>query len=315
MANRVESKMRGMVAAIEDDTDFTIRLGAFRWRVHAEVLMRHSMFFKAMLDGPWTETKSDTAEVHDDSPWMFVRMLQYFYGGDFDYKHDTPSSPSFVNGGGLFVPQSTRPNPIPTISKMMTRVTMDTNFQKLKASDEQLTAAAIDAAMYFMADKYGVEHLRAYSLRSFKLHTVDSSCLKTICSEDFRTLMDQDDGLKQAVAQKIASCYDKLREQDSVWLEEWITSDAKFGLSIMDAMRGIDRPAQTSSSGAFGSSTTRASPMTSTSQRSAFSFGQSSVSQSSTVFAAPSRPSQPSAFGSSTVSTPHTTSLFGGPRP
>ncbi|KAK5954743.1 hypothetical protein OHC33_004467 [Knufia fluminis] len=232
-----DPRMHGFIAAIDDDTDFTVTVGdgAYSWRIHAELAAKHSTFFKTMIEaslsrstpsspqGAEDQSASGTNRIHanigqearkqainmqEDNPWMVARMLQFFYRGVYDFDQEPTSRGAF-----------TAPS-----------------FTRQKAVDGHLTGFEIAAAMYVVADKYGAADLKAHALRDLVILRPSGKVLVKICQSNFRDLIEGNGDLKLAIAQKIATCYAPLRKEESEWLQTWITTDPEFALLIMDSM-------------------------------------------------------------------------------
>jgi len=188
------------------------------------------------------EKRNQSAELHDDNPWMIGRMLQFFYQGSYDYKH-YPGQSLFPSPFEIQKQQPQSGSGL-TLLMVMSRAISNTHAILQKTADAQLVEMEIDAAMYIVADKYGAAKLKTYVLEKFKGRYARYDMLIKICQGDFRNLIDGSEELKAIVAEKVALYYKDLREKESDWLQNWLSSDPLFALLIMDRMKGIEWPSK-----------------------------------------------------------------------
>lgn len=164
-------------------------------------------------------------------------MIQYFYTGSYDYTHARfCRAPEF---GGPKDRLKTRGI---TLSQIMSYNNENESYTKDETADGELNTMQIDAAMYKIADKYGIPDLRKRVLQCIAIREIKYEPLVQACTGEFRHLMNRDYELKKGIAQKVADSYKKLRKHHSAWIERWIVSDPAFGLMVMDSMQKVDVP-------------------------------------------------------------------------
>ncbi|KAK5090437.1 hypothetical protein LTR05_000609 [Lithohypha guttulata] len=233
---------RVLVATLQTDTNFEIRLGTYVWRVHSDVLSKYSRFFSLVVSGNWQETQDHCVYLHDDEPWMVGRTIQFFYTGSYDY-----TQARFCKrpeNGDSTRPQSKQASSVNLSQIMQTNKHVE-NYTVDKLIDRRWSATDTDIEMYIMADKYGIAKLRNRVLNSLGDRKLDHETLIKICTTSLKMLMNRDDDLKRVIAQKVADSYKKLRRCHSEWVENWIRSDAVFGLLVLDCMEHVEEPLAT----------------------------------------------------------------------
>ena len=62
--------------------DVRLIVGDRTFNVHRNVLSAASIYFEAMFAGNLQESKSDTITIHDISPLILEKLLQFIYTGN-----------------------------------------------------------------------------------------------------------------------------------------------------------------------------------------------------------------------------------------
>ncbi|KAL1955399.1 hypothetical protein VTO42DRAFT_8619 [Malbranchea cinnamomea] len=125
-------------------SDFTITCGGRTFPAHRAIVCVQSRFFEAALDGKFAEAQSKNVTLVDEDFATVERMLSFMYTGDYqqeDVRHDSEEE---TNGE--------RPSAMST----------ETDSDKLS-----LSVGFNNVKLYVVADKYGIEPLKALAQERF----------------------------------------------------------------------------------------------------------------------------------------------------
>ncbi|KAK5948647.1 hypothetical protein OHC33_010249 [Knufia fluminis] len=185
-----KEQVDGFAGRIEDTTDFTIVLGEYKWRVHSDVVAEASSFFHSIVQGGFKvisrsiplfladadatqEENQRVLELHEETPWVFARVLQAIYWGHWKMVHDDDSD------------ICVREHFPVSIDQIMRHSTDASTYQSDKEADLEYwlydEVPWLDAVinLYRRADYYGVEALR----RNCAEQVMDSSSCNTDMNE------------------------------------------------------------------------------------------------------------------------------------
>ncbi|PGH09790.1 hypothetical protein GX51_00477 [Blastomyces parvus] len=123
-------------------SDLTISCGANRYHVHRVVVCNQSPFFAAALDKQFKEATTADVVLEEDDPELVRLMIAHFYAVDDPAEIDI-----------LWTERSEGNNDTPTVCEA--EATSATS-----ATAEQPYEALLNARLYAMGDKYGIESLR-----------------------------------------------------------------------------------------------------------------------------------------------------------
>ncbi|KAI4254860.1 MAG: hypothetical protein L6R42_007013 [Xanthoria sp. 1 TBL-2021] len=77
---------------LQDTGVVTVRVGqgkdAESWTIHRGLLIYHSPFFAAALNGSFMESKTNTVELIEDDPGAFTHFVLWLYTGKFETELD-----------------------------------------------------------------------------------------------------------------------------------------------------------------------------------------------------------------------------------
>ncbi|KAK5100738.1 hypothetical protein LTR70_001361 [Exophiala xenobiotica] len=134
----------------------TVVLKQCTWNLDANLLAEKSTLFAKIVEGDkWKENKDQSITLHDDSPWIFARVLQYVYYGRYTADPQwgsevemTPSVAEIVRGGcrGDWTEVSKQGDPV----------------MEARSKIRDVTA---NIAMYLLADKYCMTELQSQVIR------------------------------------------------------------------------------------------------------------------------------------------------------
>lgn len=228
---------------MDDDTDFTLMLGEYRWRVHVEVLTHESQFFRALLKGNWKvcsvhktlntmshirqESQEKCVELHDDEPLAVARLLQFLYAGYYCSRHlDWPG------------PHGLRTHSLLKISSCETVCCVEDRYPDTEV------CYRVDIQMLSLADKYGIPALTNLVVNRFKNHRYNViTRLKLLAEKDVQTMAERCPDFKEAVAMLVAKNFKLLREGNSykpifVSIATWLEDDFHFTTQVMEFLAG-----------------------------------------------------------------------------
>lgn len=223
-----------LLAALNDDTDLTIKLDNHTWRVHSNLMMAYSPFFEVLCNGQWKESKDRVVELHGDVPYVFARFIQFVYCQDYD--------------GNTFGDLSEDIKLYVTIEKLLGTKRPQGCSGSDQAGQRNEAFLLEHFEVYELADKYGCTDLQVFAREN-----IAKFCGRHLIGEldemlnhhdlsGWRQVIEKDEMLKEIFAQIFAYNYRRMRnvveeEYPSVreWLQ-WLEEDKTFCLMVMDAM-------------------------------------------------------------------------------
>lgn len=222
--------------ALNDDTDLTIKLDCFTWRVDGDVLARKSGFFQKICDGNnWKESNERVVTLHDDNPAMAARLLQFLYAGDYCYHIDDVA----VGGQPLIRTSLTSIQDILTFSSSRSA---SGKINKIGLHDCSLSESEIDLSVYDLADKYDIPSLVEYSLKECTANFLVSSSLSDLFIQHYPNRLKQDSKLKEVVVKLVALNFDSLRADKNEWANgvgKWLEEDFELCTAVMEKLSAL----------------------------------------------------------------------------
>lgn len=142
-------------------SDFTIKCGPHRFRVHRVILVAKSTFFRGLITNGFLESSTSTVDLTEEDVGLVARLLIYIY-----------TEKSHISGFEAFPHK---------IGNHIFNLVPDK--YELEAEAGWASKAILHLKMYTIADKFGVPGLSTISLRCFIRHMYDANQPQT--KEDF----------------------------------------------------------------------------------------------------------------------------------
>jgi len=172
------------------------------------------------------EDKQRSVELHDDSLYIFGRLLQFFYFGNF-FTHSADKT--------SVVPVSIRGLVIGDETSTLTEEREADHIADLFRSPKETTLCVYD-----LARKYRMPNLKECVIKRFKnLRIDDVEDLRATFGKYMAIDPEEDKSLRNVVANKIASLYRDIRKGDSNTckaIRRWMEEDIELSFLVMDAL-------------------------------------------------------------------------------
>ncbi|OJD15234.1 hypothetical protein AJ78_04495 [Emergomyces pasteurianus Ep9510] len=169
-------------------SDMTICCDTNKYHVHRVVVCNQSPFFAAALDKQFKEATAAEVVLEEDDPELVRLMIAHFYGAK------DPTEIDIMRTGGSEEEPSNE-----TEKDTAPPITTERSYQAL-----------LNARLYAMGDKYGIEGLKTHSKTEFDNWATDLDVVE--CIDEFPAIIDEvfgstpnnDRGLRDIVVPLIA---------------------------------------------------------------------------------------------------------------
>ncbi|PGH28447.1 hypothetical protein GX50_08813 [[Emmonsia] crescens] len=180
-------------------SDMTISCGANQYHVHRVVVCNQSPFFAAALDKQFKEATSAEVVLEEDDPELVRLMVAHFYG---------VKDPDEINV--LWTERSdVGNNATPTIEEEESSTEKEKETAAPTTTEESYQAL-LNARLYTMGDRYGIEGLKTHSKTEFDTWATNVDVVKyidefaPIIDEVFKSTPSNDRGLRDIAVPLIA---------------------------------------------------------------------------------------------------------------
>lgn len=182
----------------------------------------------------WKENGENTVTLHDDKPFVFARVLQFIYHGEYTYTLGVTTARH-------------RTGTITDLRDLLISGEDDSLYPNERDEDYEKPLDVLNLEVYDLADKYGIPTLKEFSLRKLVENATDSFYevdLRSLFAEHYPDRMGHDQSLKHAFAKCVARIFDRIRSDEHEWREgigKWIRNDFELCTMVMEQLRHQDK--------------------------------------------------------------------------